>query len=98
MNGRKGPLLLVTNFTTTTIVNRSNHASISNVEMLNFMYIVLRCIEKFTIIGALMFNKNIDAEMRVVEERRNKDRRESFTCWLGIKATKYENITNIPPI
>ena len=67
-------------------------------EILNFIYIVLRCIEKFTIIGMLIFRVNIDNKIKVVEESKNRDKRESFTCWLGIKATKYENITNIPPI
>lgn len=67
-------------------------------EILNFIYIVLRCIEKFAIIGMLIFRVNIDIKIKVVEESKNRDKRESFTCWLGIKATKYENITSIPPI
>ena len=72
--------MLVTNFTTTIIVNRSNHASMRREEILNFIYIVLRCIEKFTIIGMLIFRVNIDNKIKVVEESKNRDKRESFTC------------------
>jgi N-acetylglucosamine kinase-like BadF-type ATPase len=50
----------VTNFTITIIVNSNSHASISKDEILNFTYIVFRCIRKLDIIGILIFRRNIE--------------------------------------
>jgi hypothetical protein len=85
-------------FTTTIIVNRRIVANIINVGILCSVYRILVCftytefIEKF-ISDIDEININI-----IVDEDRVEITMRAGRVWFGVIATKYENITNIPPM
>jgi len=88
--------LLVTNFTTTTMVNNRISASSNNSWMLFDRKNVFMWLICWYEIGGLIFRfliNNIDD----VNTSNNGNVILVFVCWLGVKATKYANITNMPP-
>jgi len=98
MNGRRGPLVSIVSFTTTIIVNRRIEASKIKVYMFDLVYRELNLLMKVVWIGNFMFidlviivrdiiDKAIDRIMCIIDR-----------FWLGTIATKYENITNMPPM
>jgi len=85
-------------FTTTIIVNRRIDARRISVYMFELVYIMLKLEECICNIGGVIFKifamNSIDIVDMVIE---------IIMCmidrfWLGMIATKYENITNMPPI
>jgi len=90
--------LWVDTFTTTTIVNKRINANIRSVGILNGWYIILICdiYVKFT--GDLMLKDLEIMVNEIIEDISTPSISMTGRVWLGVIATKYENITNMPPI
>jgi hypothetical protein len=98
LNGRKGPFELIVNFTTIIIVISRIDASNISVGELNFMKNILiwgsysEGIWIFIIIIYIIMFKviNVNIIINIIDI--------ILIVWFGIRDTKYENITIIPPI
>ena len=97
-NGRRGPFELVVNFTTTTIVKRRIIAKRNRILVFIGRYIiVIWDINDEKMEGVIIkVDDIIDRVIRDIDIIIKLYRK--GIVWFGIIDTKYENITNIPPM
>lgn len=85
-------------FTTTTIVNRRMHANIIRVRVLDLVYRALKWLVNEDIIGWVMFSAWVIIIRDIIEIIAEDVISFIERVWFGTIATKYENMTSIPPM
>ena len=97
MKGRSGPLLFVTIFTTTTIVKNRIIANRISIEM--FMFVQKVFIRNWNVGVILGYSSIYNMAINIVNMKMSEGVMFSlFICWFGDNATKYANITSMPPM